>query len=171
MGTGFLFVPPFYHHTQHIRVLGRVLFMVLKKRNANGEFVVWNKERGVATTSAPPPTKRARVEVERAIPRTPSPPLYQKPPPTSYALTSPTSYRTAAAFTVASYNMPQAGPSSISAPVPTQRGRKRKANADEPPPEKRLARFKPNCPQATLERVERVQSQTYVERIFAPETD
>ena len=153
-----------YHHTTPYHTQLRHLIMVLQKRNANGEFVVWSKDGGT-TASAPPPTKKARVEVEKNIPRTPSPPLYQKPTPTSYALPSSASYRPTSAFPMRSYSTSQAGPSSVSAPVPTQRGRKRKANADEPPAEKRLARFKPNCPQATLQRVERMQSQTYVDCI------
>jgi hypothetical protein len=55
----------------------------------------------------------------------------------------------------------EASGSAISSPPTKKSRRKKDPNDDDSKPEKRLAKFKPKCPQNILERVDRVMSQRY----------
>ncbi|TFK46618.1 hypothetical protein OE88DRAFT_1667229 [Heliocybe sulcata] len=57
--------------------------------------------------------------------------------------------------------MPAAGPSTNPSKAPPAKRQRKKKDAEAPIPEKREARFKSKCPQAILERVDRVAAQRF----------
>ncbi|KAF8958058.1 hypothetical protein BDZ97DRAFT_1843889 [Flammula alnicola] len=154
--------------------------MVLSKRKADGEFVVWRPSQAPSSSPGrpvseadvmsgaldwPSPSKKARVNPPQTSWSATSEPLSSplKPP----AAKKPRAPRGKRAST-ASQPAPAPAASSSYQAGPSQQGRKKAAAGSEPSgsqaenPEKRGAMFKPRCPQNILDRVERVMTQ----RIF-----
>ncbi|KAG5721385.1 Mitogen-activated protein kinase kinase kinase 1 [Termitomyces sp. T112] len=138
--------------------------MVLRKRKRDGEFIT-STPAGQAsmpsTVSELPPVKKTRTKSTKtssmnASSSRPAPTASCDTPEARLPLRTDT-------LPVVSYvpstapDSPEAGPSQ-----PRKAARKRKkADPDDPPPEKRGATFKKSCPQNILDRVKRVMSQRF----------
>ncbi|KAF4615107.1 hypothetical protein D9613_013017 [Agrocybe pediades] len=155
--------------------------MVLKRKRGN-EFVPFVPSSSQAEAAQPEPEREPEPKKPRSNPaRNARPQSYNEdaparsaapvpppPPATAPPAKKPRAPRGKKATTVsAPATAPQAGPSTAPAPEPTpapaKKGRgKKKADPNAEEPEKRLAQFKPRCPQNILDRVQRVMTQ----RIF-----
>ncbi|GLB41179.1 putative RING finger domain protein [Lyophyllum shimeji] len=129
--------------------------MVLTKRTRDGQFVHWTRAGQAPAppstpSDLPPPAKKSRTTsyTPPAASASSAKVTHVQPPPPPPPQTAYPS------------NDLEPGPSQPPPPPTPSRSRK-KADPDQPPPEKRGAVFKKKCPQNILDRVERVMSQRF----------